>query len=97
ATAPLSLHDALPIFEGGFDLEADGAVTSIVLQPDGRIVLGGAFTGVGGGGPGTRNRIARLNADGSLDSFNPGANGIVRALAAQRSEEHTSELQSLRH
>ena len=32
----------------------------------------------------TRNRIGRLNADGSLDtSFDPGANSYVYALAVQ--------------
>ncbi|WP_198973174.1 delta-60 repeat domain-containing protein, partial [Xylophilus sp. ASV27] len=32
----------------------------------------------------TRNRLARLNADGSLDTgFDPGANGPVFSLAVQ--------------
>ncbi len=48
----------------------DGAVRSIAVQSDGKIVIGGTFTGYGAT---SRNRIARLNADGSLDtSFNPG-------------------------
>jgi hypothetical protein len=41
---------------------------------------------LGGGGTGTttRNYIGRLNIDGSLDaSFNPGANGVINALAVQ--------------
>jgi hypothetical protein len=51
------------------------------VQPDGRVVIGGDFTHVDGV---TRNYLARLNADGSLDtSFNPGntLNGSVYALA----------------
>jgi len=48
---------------------ADSAVTSVVVQPDGKVILGGAFSKVNGT---SRYRIARLNAGGSLDSsFNP--------------------------
>lgn len=48
----------------------DDAIRSIVLQPDGKIIIGGWFVNVNGT---NRNRIARLNADGSLDeSFDPG-------------------------
>jgi uncharacterized delta-60 repeat protein len=44
-------------------------VTSIAVQPDGKVVIGGWFTLVNGT---SRVRIARLNDDGSLDdSFNP--------------------------
>ena len=58
----------------------------MAVQPDGKILVGGSFTMLGGGGTGTtpRNRIGRLNADGSLDtSFNPGANGVGLAVAVQ--------------
>ncbi len=49
---------------------ADSTVITSVLQPDGKIIIGGWFTSYNGTG---RNHIARLNADGSLDaSFNPG-------------------------
>ena len=42
---------------------------SLVVQPDGKILAGGSFTSLGGQ---TRNRLGRLNADGSLDaSFQP--------------------------
>jgi uncharacterized delta-60 repeat protein len=45
-------------------------VAAIALQADGKFVIGGYFTGVSGT---NRNYIARLNADGSLDtSFDPG-------------------------
>ena len=60
---------------------ANGAVQAIVCQTDDRVLIGGAFTTVDGI---TRNHIARLMTDGSLDtSFNPGsgADGPVYALA----------------
>ncbi|MEG3874337.1 DUF4347 domain-containing protein, partial [Microcoleus sp. Z1_B5] len=47
------------------------------------IYVGGFFTTIGGQ---TRNRIARLNSDGSVDAtFNPNANGDVRAIALDSS------------
>jgi uncharacterized delta-60 repeat protein len=58
-------------------------VTAIVVQPDGKIIVGGTFLTVGGT---TFPRIVRLNADGSIDaSFNTGAgpNGDVYAVALQ--------------
>ena len=46
-----------------------GGVNSIVVQPDGKILIGGGFTLVNGI---ARTHIARLNANGSLDNtFNP--------------------------
>ena len=69
-----------------FDPGANGAVDAVAVQADGKILVGGGFTMLGGGGTGTtpRNRIGRLNADGSLDtSFNPGANDSVHAVAVQ--------------
>jgi uncharacterized delta-60 repeat protein len=59
------------------------AVEAIKLQSDGKILLGGAFTLCNNT---ARNRIARLNADGTLDaSFNPGlgANNTIYAIAIQ--------------
>ena len=61
----------------------NGTIFSIALQSDGRVVVGGDFTAVNGE---NRNRIVRLNADGSLDSgFNSGTgpDGTVRSLALQ--------------
>ena len=58
----------------------------VALQPDGKILVGGEFTLIGGGGTGTtpRDRIARLNADGSVDTgFNPGADQFVTSFAVQ--------------
>jgi uncharacterized delta-60 repeat protein len=60
---------------------ANGGVSTLALQVDGRILIGGGFTAVNGQ---TRNRLARLNADGSLDAtFNPGANNTVNTFAIQ--------------
>ncbi len=61
----------------------DDAVRSIALQPDGKIIIGGWFVNVNGT---NRNRIARLNADGSLDeTFDPGtgANNDVESVVLQ--------------
>ncbi len=55
--------------DDGFNASVDdGQVNAIVLQPDGKILIGGTFTKVNGQ---TRHRVARLNPDGSLDAFDP--------------------------
>ncbi|MBK8466694.1 MAG: hypothetical protein IPL32_12770 [Chloracidobacterium sp.] len=62
------------------------AVNAIAVQADGKILIGGNFTALtpSGGPTTTRNRIARLNPDGTLDiTFNPNANGTVSAIAVQ--------------
>lgn len=65
----------------GFDPNADGQVNAVVVQPDGKILIGGAFTTVQGV---TRNRVARLNIDGTLDmGFDPNVSGRVNAIAVQ--------------
>jgi uncharacterized delta-60 repeat protein/gliding motility-associated-like protein len=55
----------------------DGAVSTIAIQSDGKIIIGGIFTKYNGA---TSNYITRLNSDGRLDSsFNNGSradNGI---------------------
>jgi len=64
-----------------------GYVLTTVVQPDGKAIIGGGFTSIGAFYPyTTRNNIARLNADGSVDaSFNPGsgANNDVNCVAIQ--------------
>jgi Domain of unknown function (DUF5122) beta-propeller len=68
----------------GFDPNANGAVRVVVVQPDGKILIGGEFTTLSpiGGGIVTRNYIARLNPSGTLDlAFNPNANGPVESIA----------------
>ena len=70
--------------DGGFDPGANQIVNTIAVQPDGKTVVGGNFTGLGGAtGTTVRNRIGRLNVDGTVDSFNPGTNGPVHAVAVQ--------------
>ena len=60
------------------------SVSAIAVQADGKIVVGGVFTDIGGQ---PRNSIARLDAaTGLADSFNPSATGgssSVLALAVQ--------------
>ncbi len=56
---------------------------SMVLQPDGKILVGGSFTTYQGV---SSNRIIRLNSDGSIDtSFNIGSGfgGAVRVVTLQ--------------
>jgi uncharacterized delta-60 repeat protein len=62
---------------------ADNSVNAIVLQPDGKILIGGSFGTINGT---NRASIARLNSDGSLDgSFTPGTGAAfwVNAIALQ--------------
>lgn len=59
---------------------ANGAIRSVIVQFDGTILIGGDFTTYDGF---TRNHVARLNPDGSLDTtFDPGTalNGAVYAM-----------------
>src|SRR5437762_1471 len=52
----------------GFDPNANGAIHAVVVQPDGKILIGGEFTTLSpnGGAAVTRNYIARLNPDGKM-------------------------------
>jgi uncharacterized delta-60 repeat protein len=62
---------------------ANATVNSIVLQPDGKILIGGIFTTYNAT---SRNRVARLNTNGTLDTgFNPGtgANNTVHSVVLQ--------------
>ena len=64
-----------------FNPNADAPVEAIALQADGKILVGGTFTNIGGQ---PRNRIARLDpATGLADSFNPNANGLVDVIVVQ--------------
>jgi uncharacterized delta-60 repeat protein len=59
---------------------ANGAISFLALQKDGKVVMAGDFTAVA---ETARDRIARLNPDGTLDqSFNPGVgpNDGINAL-----------------
>ena len=67
--------------EPGFDPDPSGTVLSTAVQADGKIVVGGGFSTLGGV---ARASIARLHPDGTLDSgFNPGAAGGVFSTAVQ--------------
>ncbi|MFN8321884.1 MAG: T9SS type A sorting domain-containing protein [Chitinophagales bacterium] len=70
-----------PLFNTGTG--ADEHVNVVVRQPDGKYIIGGDFIKFNGQ---TRNRIARLNANGSLDNtFNTGTgtNNSVYAIYLQ--------------
>jgi uncharacterized delta-60 repeat protein len=77
-------------FASGAGLGPDAPVYALALQPDGRLLIGGAFSNVQGV---VRQRVARLHPDGSLDqSFDTSALGsfqssyspaVVRAVASQ--------------
>lgn len=60
-----------------------GAVYSVIVQTDGKVVIAGEFSSVNGT---NRVRVARLHANGSLDlSFDPGTgpNATVFSVAVQ--------------
>jgi len=67
----------------------NASVAAVAVQPDGKIVIGGSFSTVGGL---ARKSIARLNPDGTLDaSFDPGSGittsgglGLVPVMAIVR-------------
>ena len=68
-----------------FGTNINGTVRAIGVQSDGKVIIGGAFTTVGAA---PRNRLARFNADGSLDDgFNPGANADVLAIVVQADDK----------
>lgn len=74
---------------GGIDFEfnpgrgVDGPVLALAVQPDGKILLGGDFHRVDGI---QLNNVARLHADGYLDTFlspGEGTDGPVHAITVQ--------------
>ena len=72
--------------DGSFDpsfTTDDASIYSVALQPDGKIVVGGIFLNYAGV---PRNRLARVHADGTLDtSFDPvgGPDGAVNRIVVQ--------------
>jgi uncharacterized delta-60 repeat protein len=67
--------------DDSFNPGANYNVYCIALQPDGKILVGGEFTTIGGQ---TRNHIARLHTDGSVDAgFNPNVNGSLYSIRLQ--------------
>ena len=82
STARVQAQSALD----GFDPNANGTIRVVVVQPDGKILIGGDFTTLSpnGGIAIARNHIARLNSDGTLDAgFDPNADDSIYALALQ--------------
>ena len=58
----------------GFNPNPNSSVLAMVVQPDSKILIGGYFTTLSpnGGAAVTRNHIARLNSDGTVDpTFDP--------------------------
>ena len=74
--------------DGGFNVamtngSSEAWVRAMIVQPDGKILVAGAFDAVNGT---NRNGLARLNPNGSLDSgFKPGTgpDGSVSAIGLQ--------------
>jgi uncharacterized delta-60 repeat protein len=67
----------------GSGLTLDGLISTLAVQADGKVLLGGQLTAVSGGG---RRCLARLTAAGALDSsfqLGTGANDRVSVLAIQ--------------
>ncbi|MCF3651112.1 delta-60 repeat domain-containing protein [Synoicihabitans lomoniglobus] len=68
-----------------FDPNFNGIVNAVLVQPDGKIIMGGAFTGLhpgNVGSPALRGRLVRFHGDGSIDTtFAPIFSGPVKALA----------------
>jgi len=61
----------------------NSSIRSIIQQSDGKLIVGGDFTSYSGA---SRNHIARLNTDGSLDttfSVGTGFNGPVNSIVQQ--------------
>ena len=80
-SSPAVLTVNAVMLDGTFSPGANFEVRCLALQPDGKILVAGSFTNLGGM---PRNRIGRLNADGTPDgTFNPGANNTVISMAVQ--------------
>ncbi|GAA5141542.1 hypothetical protein GCM10023213_25840 [Prosthecobacter algae] len=75
--ARLSSSGAL---DAGYNPNADNTVRTLLLQPDGSLLVGGVFSNIGGSG---RNRLARLTSAGIADAFNPNVDGEIFALALE--------------
>ena len=82
---PAALHaQTAGSLDRAFNPDVTGSfVFGTAVQPDGKIVLTGSFTGVGGQ---PSSKLARLNADGTVEStttFNPGTGtGVYTAKSA---------------
>lgn len=80
-SAAIAPHGIAQTLDPALNAGANAEVFAIAVQPDGKTLIGGSFTTIGGV---ARQRLARFNRDGTLDaSFNPGANSSVTALRIQ--------------
>lgn len=83
----LARVDALGNLDASFAPEPDNLVSTLALQPDGRIVLGGGFTTLqpnGAAAPIDRSNIARVYTDGTLDlGFDPKGDNMLFSIALQ--------------
>lgn len=80
--AVLQAQTAVGDLDSTFNGSANAVVNAIAVQPNGKILIGGAFTTVGGQ---TRARVARLETAGAVDTTfaDPNINGTVTGLAIQ--------------
>ena len=63
------------------NVNVNGIVEAVAVQPDGKVLIGGIFSSVGGQ---PRNYLARLNPDGTLDAaFNPNATASILSIVVQ--------------
>ncbi|MFO1484723.1 MAG: LamG-like jellyroll fold domain-containing protein [Verrucomicrobiaceae bacterium] len=71
--------------DSAFQAGASDSVIAAVIQSDGKIIIGGYFTSVTGtNGTFAREHVARLNADGTVDTgWYPGIDGAVLSLAIE--------------
>jgi uncharacterized delta-60 repeat protein len=79
----LKLFNSNGSLDASFAVNVNGGVQKLAVQPDGKIILVGSFTTVN---TIPRGRIARLNADGTLDtSFDTstGSNNTILDVALQ--------------
>ncbi|MBK9286857.1 MAG: delta-60 repeat domain-containing protein [Flavobacteriales bacterium] len=74
-----ALHAQVPIIDYGFLVEDPSVlVNNVLVQPDGKILVGGVFFNYGGSG---HDHLVRLHSDGTIDpTFNPGGVGPGNAV-----------------
>lgn len=70
------------VLDHDFDPDVDGIILGVVVQADGKVIVAGDFTTIDGK---VRNRVARLNADGSLDNgfADLSIDNVVRTVQVQ--------------
>lgn len=65
----------------GVSFSGTGSALCMALQNDGKLVVGGSFTTIGGV---SKSYLARINADGTIDTgFTATLNGFVRGVSVQ--------------